>query len=1020
MPPDQLPVRLLLVDDDREQLALIDAALSRTHLDYRIEWSPGYDDALARLDAGGVDLCLVDYLLDGINGLDLIRDAVARGIETPMVMLTAHGSAEVSLQALEAGAVDYLAKGTVDAELLERTVRYAMERARIMSELRRNEERLRTIVARSPMAIFAADREGVIEFADGRVLEMIGLSPVDLVGRRLDEVYREDQAIAGRVRRVLAGEPISTVVNFGEVWLESHTSPTFDRDGRVNGVVGVSTDVTSRVRAENEQARLLKVVEQERARLAGLVARLPVVVWESEYDPAGELRQTYVSEYIENLTGFTADEWLSDAGLWERLVHPDDRSIVHVPSDEVISSGEARRRYRIVRRDDGVAWIDVRFSLMRRDDGEVTGLRGIALDVTEQMLTEERLVRSEQLFESFMEYSPILNFIKDVDGRYLFGNAAFGRLAGRPTAEIIGATDNELWPAETAEAFRRNDRDVIAADEALQFTERVFDRGIEVISHVIKFPIRAADGSVLLGGIAVDITARVRAEDSLRKSEERFMLSSRATNDVVYDWDLGTDTVWWNENLALHYGYILADDETSLAWWESTIHPDDHDDAMAGLNHAIAERAQTWSGEYRFRRADGTYAHVLDRGHLIYDDAGHPQRMIGAMIDLTERLKWEHELRKREEEFRRIVETAQEGIWVTDRHGVTTFVNATMARMLGYSIEAMMGTKFERYLDADAREAARSNKERRERGLSEKYDLRLIRHDGQPIWTIVSANPIFDDRGELVGSLAMVNDITARRRAEDALRDARDELEHRVEERTAELAAAMVQLEQAHHVQRRFVADASHDLRTPLTVVRAELDLLLASPLPDAGTRMSLMRALSEVERLDHLATDLLTLATIDSREDGTPRVAARLDEILLESISTLTALARDRRITWSIDIDDAVEIACDRASLQRALNNVLDNALKYSSEESTVAIHFARDGATARIDVRDNGIGIPPRDLPRIFDRFYRSDAARSTQGTGLGLPIVRSVVESHGGRVQVQSEVGKGTLVTIELPIE
>jgi signal transduction histidine kinase len=264
----------------------------------------------------------------------------------------------------------------------------------------------------------------------------------------------------------------------------------------------------------------------------------------------------------------------------------------------------------------------------------------------------------------------------------------------------------------------------------------------------------------------------------------------------------------------------------------------------------------------------------------------------------------------------------------------------------------------------------------------------------------------------------MVTDITARHNAESALREAHDSLERRVLERTAELAAAIGQLEKAHDAQRRFVADASHDLRTPLTVVRAELDLLLASKDLDERTRESLDRTLSEVRRLDSLASELLELATFDNRDGGPSNEVTRLDEMLLESVSSLTALASEKEIRWNIDIDDAVEIRCNRASLQRAIGNVLDNALKYSPVGGTIDVHFARFGDAARILIADGGIGIPSGDLQRIFDRFYRSDAARSTPGTGLGLPIVRTVVEAHDGHVVVSSEEGRGTVVSITLP--
>jgi PAS domain S-box-containing protein len=1139
--PDHL--RLLLVDDDPSQRDRLALTLERTGMSFELAWCAGEIEALDRIGEELFDLCFVDHLLETSNGVEFIRECTRRRIPTPIVMLTARHGRELAVEALDAGATDYLRKDGLDAEMLERTIRYALERSRIMRELRRNEERMRTTIAGAPIAIFTIDAEGIIRFAEGQVLATLGLTTADLVGHPVADRFGTNEAVMGVVRHALSGREFRGIVPIGETMLEVHATPRLAHDGAITGVVGVATDITARARAEQERETLLKIVEHERSRIESLVSGLPVVVWESIYGDDGQLHPTYVSDHIETLTGYTADEWLADPELWVRLVHPDDRALLDVSLEE-LGGGRAERRYRMIRRDGSIAWIDVRFSLTSTSTGTPAAMLGVALDVTEQVLAEERLQRSEKLFESFMNNSPILNFIKDRDGRYLFVNEAFSALVKRPAADVAGHTDPELWPAEVAAAFRRNDADVLDANRPLVFVERAFDDGREVISHVVKFPIHGADSHALLGGIAVDISARVAAEESLRMSEERFLLSSRATNDVVYDWDMRINAIWWNENLSTRFGYAPDVGGYDLAWWRRAVHPDDLGRVSAELGRAIARRAQTFSSEYRFARADGSHAFVIDRGCLVYDDSGAPVRMIGAMIDVTEQVEAGEELRRREEEYRRIVETAQEGIWVTDNRGVTTFVNATMARMLGHTIEEMLGTKFEEYLDDAARVIARSNKERRERGLAEQYDLRMLRSDGSQIWTIVSANPIVgrdgglvgslamvtditerkradeavrsseekfrrivetaqegiwmvdaDDRttfvnarmaailgqpaGDLLGrtveelvpafevramhdrmerrrrgisehyelelerpdgerlwtlvaanpvfdhdrtyrgSLAMVTDITARRRAELALLDANDRLELRVQERTAELAATMQQLEKAHQAQKRFVADASHDLRTPLTVVRAELDLLLAARTHDEATRQSIERAVSEIRRLDRLASDLLALATIDSPDAGGERHAARLDELLLESISNLTPIARERGITWNIVIDDAVETTCNREALLRALANVLENALKYSPRDTAVDVRFGRIDDEARIVVADSGIGIAPEDLPRIYDRFYRSDAARSTPGTGLGLPIVKSVVEAHGGSITIDSTQGSGTTVTIMLPI-
>ena len=152
--------------------------------------------------------------------------------------------------------------------------------------------------------------------------------------------------------------------------------------------------------------------------------------------------------------------------------------------------------------------------------------------------------------------------------------------------------------------------------------------------------------------VARDITARLRAQEELRASENRFNLVTRATTDLVYDWDMGTNAIWWNENLRLLFGHEGTSEELGLDFWVALTHPDDAARIHASLFGAIAEGKQFWADEYRFRRTDGSYANVLDRGYIVREAAGKPVRMIGAMMDITDRKLTEQRLRDSREQLR--------------------------------------------------------------------------------------------------------------------------------------------------------------------------------------------------------------------------------------------------------------------------------------------------------------------------------------------------------------------------------
>ncbi|MBU0985209.1 MAG: HAMP domain-containing histidine kinase [candidate division Zixibacteria bacterium] len=234
------------------------------------------------------------------------------------------------------------------------------------------------------------------------------------------------------------------------------------------------------------------------------------------------------------------------------------------------------------------------------------------------------------------------------------------------------------------------------------------------------------------------------------------------------------------------------------------------------------------------------------------------------------------------------------------------------------------------------------------------------------------------------------------------------------------LNGMMERIEAAFTSQRQFVGDASHELRTPLTAIISELEFA-ARRIDDEKAKDSLDLALVELDRLGQLVDQLLTLARIDANRLVLEKQPVRLDELIVECVRLAERDARTRGITFSIQIAEAVEIPGDDRQLKSVLLNIIDNALKHSPRDSAVTIELKDNLAIggAVITVADNGPGIDAADLPRIFDRFYRSSTARSSrEGSGLGLAIAKELIDMHGGRIQLASTVGKGTTVSIQLP--
>ena len=220
--------------------------------------------------------------------------------------------------------------------------------------------------------------------------------------------------------------------------------------------------------------------------------------------------------------------------------------------------------------------------------------------------------------------------------------------------------------------------------------------------------------------------------------------------------------------------------------------------------------------------------------------------------------------------------------------------------------------------------------------------------------------------------------------------------------------------------QKRFVADASHDLRTPLAIMKAEFEVALRRGEVDEEARAVLVSGLEEVDRMSGMVEDLLTLSRIDAHQEPLAREPLDLAALARATVGELGTLAAAGGVELLADGETQAPAVGDAGHVRRALRNVVRNAVEHSPHGAAVEVSVQRAAGGARVVVGDHGEGMPPEVLAHVFDRFYRADAARSrdTGGSGLGLAIARWAVRGMGGELTVESRVGEGTRVTLSLP--
>lgn len=228
---------------------------------------------------------------------------------------------------------------------------------------------------------------------------------------------------------------------------------------------------------------------------------------------------------------------------------------------------------------------------------------------------------------------------------------------------------------------------------------------------------------------------------------------------------------------------------------------------------------------------------------------------------------------------------------------------------------------------------------------------------------------------------------------------------------------------EAHLAQQRFVADAAHELRTPLTILRGEIQVALREPKNHSFLIETLRSSLDEAVHLSRLVDSLLTLARADAGQVLVVHEPVELAPLVRSVLAKLEPLATEHRVRLEAEVGEGAEnsvVRGDAVALERVIRNLVENAVKHSPADHAVRVTLSAPAERVRLAVTDRGIGIPPEHLPRLFDRFYRVDAARRRVegGAGLGLAIVKTLVVAQGGTVAVQSEIGVGSTFTVELP--
>lgn len=646
-------------------------------------------------------------------------------------------------------------------------------------------------------------------------------------------------------------------------------------------------------------------------------------------------------------------------------------------------------------------------------------------DITKRVISEKTLQETQELVSKAFRASPAAIAISNPkDGAHLDVNEAWCAMLGytREDALARSATELGLWAKpEMRSAFV----DEIEKSGSIKGLETVFRRKDgNVIDVVISGEQLEIGGRQRLLVASYDITERKKAETALRDSQERFRSLVESTN--VAPWEFNPNEMrftYVGPQVVDMFGYP-AEDWLEPDFWQSIIHPDDRDSALATCTEAT-QACMDHDFEYRIISAEGQERWVRDVVSVISEN-GQPKSLRGILIDVSERVKARQALELSEQRFKNIVEISSDWVWECDEDLRFTYVSGRFAEAAGAPAESIIGkTRHELGTDSGADwDAHLADLTARRPFRNFCYAVETVH--GTRHWS-VSGRPVFDANGAFKGYHGTGHDQTDAVNAEEELIRHRDHLQDLVTEATSQLKERADDLKQAlakekevNELQRQFLSMASHEFRTPLAIIdSAAQRLLRRGEKPDEGKmdrRIDNIR--SAVSRMTQLMESTLAAARFEDGQ-GTLKVDSfDFTSLIRQVCDDQKEIAPSHTVVCDFEISP-ITITADRSALEQVFSNLLSNAVKYSPENEKIEVYVTVEDQTLVVSVKDYGVGIDADELPKMFQRFFRARTSSGIAGTGIGLNLVKTLIELHEGVISVESAPGSGSTFTVRLPL-
>lgn len=849
------------------------------------------------------------------------------------------------------------------------------------------------------------------------------------------------------------------ILKQGKIWgllsVSDKEHPRNWQEFEVNLLEKISTQIAIAIQQVDTHKQLqLEITKRQQTEMA-LQACEKRYTTLAEIAPVGILRINtegqciYVNKHWCQMTGIGCEQAMGRG--WITALHPEDREkiqqefCVAAPVNQPFAL-----EYRLQKPDNSITWVLSQVAPEQQEDKQISSYVSTIIDITEikqtqadlETLTDSRTaILGEEFFPALLSYiATVLNIryilltkqkgvhcettVFSADGKI---QPNFSGCGQDMPCELTKKSGSYCCPSQLQENFPHQIFQEMTIESYLGVTIKsktgevlgclcllhdqplLDSRRTMAILKVFaaRIGVELERQQAMTGLEQLNQELEIRVEEStaeLRASQERWELALRGSNDGIWDWNLRTNQFFYSSRWKQIRGLSKNDIGPTIQEWSNLIHIDDYEWVMAAITDHLAGKTPFFQAEYRVKCKDGSYMWVLDRGQALWDDKGNVLRVVGSETDITDRREAEKKLKH----HLTVIEAAVDGIAILENN-TFTYLNKAHLQLFGYeNADELLNQSWQVLYSQE--EISRFQTEVFPVLMEDSQwrgEAIATRKDGSHFYEGLSLT--LTEGGTLI---CVCRDISNIKQAEQELKNINEQL-----------TLTNAELQRATRLKDEFLANMSHELRTPLNAILGLSEGLEDGIFGKINHRQQ--KAIATIEEsgrhLLELINDILDLSKIESGKLQLQLTSVPIKHLVDSCLLFVRQQAIKKNICLTVSIPDHLgEICVDELRIRQVLINLLNNAIKFTPEGGSVRLETNLEKSYLVIAVIDTGIGIAPDDINKLFQPFVQVDSKLSRQygGTGLGLALVRRLVELHNGAVAVTSEVGKGSCFTVKLP--